>query len=203
MSSAPAPTEQPPDGDVPAPKKGIAALLPAILALVAGLAVGGGAGVFAVGPALASGIAPSGPGARPSTAAHADGEAGDEHADGDEGEEDKEAKEGEHGKEGEASSTVFTIDNLVLNPAESGGTRFLLLTISFDMQNQAALDAIKARDAEMRDVVLATLGRRTVEELSTMSLRDSLKLELKDVARKQLGRKIVVRRVYFPQFVIQ
>jgi flagellar FliL protein len=90
----------------------------------------------------------------------------------------------------------------VLNPAESGGTRFLLLTIAFELTNQATHDAMKARDAELRDQILATIGNKTVDQLSNVAARDSLKGELRDVASK-LFKKKAVRRVYFPQFVIQ
>ena len=192
------------------PKKGLPSAALIAVALVAGLAVGGAAGAFAVGPALAEGIAPAVAAsgahhARAKARAH-DAEDGDSAgADDEEGEGDEsESKAGASGKAGEpAASLVHTIDNLVLNPAESGGSRFLLFTIAFEMRDQALLDAIKARDAEMRDVVLATLGQRTTEQLADMTLRDSLKAQIVAVASKQLGKKRAVQRIYFPQFVIQ
>lgn len=201
MSDAP----QTPDA---APKKGLppAALL--AIALVAGLAAGGAAGAFAVGPALAEGIAPAvAATARHTPKAAAHGEdgaaAGDEAEEGEAGEEGA-AKGEEHGKEGEpAVSLVYTMDNLVLNPAESGGTRFLLFTVAFELRTQALLDAMKARDAEMRDVVIATIGQRTTEELADMVQRDSLKAQLSTAVARELRKKKAVKRVYFPQFVIQ
>jgi flagellar FliL protein len=206
MSESPA--ESP--AEAPAAKGKLAALLPAVLALVLGLALGAGTGAFVTGPVLAAGIAPGGAAAthaskkKPADAddeAAADGEhAGDEaSADDEEGGD----KKGEH-KEGEAAvASVYTIDNLVLNPAESGGTRFLLLTISLETKDAAAVDAMKARDAELRDLILVTLGQRTVEQLSDMTLRDSLKAELQGAASKLFRKKRFVKRVYFPQFVIQ
>ena len=47
-----------------------------------------------------------------------------------------------------------------------------------------------------------TVGNRTVEQLASVGVRDSLKTELQAAAKK-LFRKNVVKRVYFPQFVIQ
>jgi flagellar FliL protein len=81
------------------------------------------------------------------------------------------------------------MENLVLNPAESGGSRFLLFSLAFELRDQAAHDAMKARDAEMRDVVLAALGRRTTEQLADMALRDSLKAEVGAAAARQLGKR--------------
>lgn len=184
--------------------------LPTILAVVAGLALGGGAGAFAVGPAMAKGIAPAVAANRSKAPAHGDEAAEGEHGDAEQGEDGEEAAGdeeeeggGEHGAKGkEAGAPVYTLDNLVLNPAQSGGQRFLLLTIAFELKDQATLDAMKARDAELRDVVLATAGAHTVEQLAEVAGRDSLKGELRAAAGKLFKAK-KVRRVYFPQFVIQ
>lgn len=197
MSADAPPTAAEPTAGAGGPKP-----LPVILAIVAGLALGGGAGAFGVGPALASGIAPSPSAAHAKhhagTSANADADSSDaDTAADDEGDAPVEKK----GKEGAASS-VYTIDNLVLNPAGSGGTRFLLLSIAFEMKDAAALESIKTRDAELRDAVLVTLGSKTVEQLSDMTARDSLKAELRTATAKAL-RTRGVRRVYFPQFVIQ
>jgi flagellar FliL protein len=142
--------------------------------------------------------------AKPAGGEHGDGEQADgEPAEGDEAAPDGEDEGGKggHGKDGVAAP-VYTIENLVLNPAESGATRFLLLSIAFELKTQETHDAMKARDAELRDAVLAALGGKTVEQLSDVTARDSLKGELRTVAAKLL-RKKAVRRVYFPQFVIQ
>jgi flagellar FliL protein len=189
---------------------GLKSQLPLIIALVAGLAVGGGAGAFVVGPVLASGIAPAGPEVaahvkKARHAAQADDEAsadeGDESADDEESSGDEESGGG-HGEKGGAEKPVYTIDNLVLNPAESGGTRFLLLSVTFELKNAAVLEQMKTRDAELRDAVLVTLGKRTVDQLADMTQRDSIKVQLTKAAGT-LFKKGAVKRIYFPQFVIQ
>ena len=197
----PVSAEAPPAAAEPTAGAGGPKPLPVILAIVAGLALGGGAGAFGVGPALASGIAPSPPAAH---AKHHAGKSADADADSSDAEADDEGDapaEKKGGKEGTAAS-VYTIDNLVLNPAGSGGTRFLLLSIAFEMKDAGALESIKTRDAELRDAVLVTLGSKTVEQLSEMTARDSLKTELRTATAKALHTR-AVRRVYFPQFVIQ
>jgi flagellar FliL protein len=209
--SAPADPTPPADGGA-APKVARSVPLALLLAVAAGLGAGGGAGALVVGPALANGIAPAveatararkahapAKGARGEDAA-ADDPAGDDEAAADD-EEAPADEGGEHGKAG-AGAAVYTLDNLVLNPAGSNGARFLLLTIAFELKNQATVETMKARDAELRDAVLVTVGHRTVEQLADVGVRDTLKLELQ-AATKKLFRRGVVRRVYFPQFVIQ
>jgi flagellar FliL protein len=211
-----APSDTAPSSDAPAAAPGGRSVpLPLLLAILVGLAAGAGTGFFAVGPALASGIAPAvaahskkakapKPAGEHGEAAADDEEGHDEAAaDEEEGEEEEEGKSGGHGgKEGAAAGApVYTLDNLVLNPAESGGTRFLLLTISFELKNAELAETMKARDAELRDAVLVTVGNKTVEQLSDVAARDSLKVELRAAAAKLF--KKGVKRVYFPQFVIQ
>ena len=193
MPAASPASDQPPAEE--GKKRKLPAFVPVVLAIVAGIAVGGGAGAFLVGPALAEGIAPT------SAATVAAGEHGD--GEGEEG-----AGEGEPGgkddAEGATTKPVYTIDNLVLNPAQSGGTRFLLLTLAFELKDAATLEEMKTRDAELRDAVLVTVGAKSVEYLSDMAVRDSLKNELRTVAGQLFPKKKnAIRRIYFPQFVIQ
>ena len=197
MSASPA-SDQPSTEE--GKKRRLPAFVPVVLAIVAGIAVGGGAGAFFVGPALAEGIAP----ASAMTAARERGDGADDE----DGTDDEGAGEGERGDkdgaEGATAKPVYTIDNLVLNPAQSGGTRFLLLTLAFELKDDATLEEMKTRDAELRDAVLVTVGAKSVEYLSDMAVRDSLKNELRTVAGQLFPKKKnAIRRIYFPQFVIQ
>lgn len=158
-----------------APKR---SMLPALLALVVGLAVGLPAGVFALGPMLV--------GAPVAAVADSTDTTGADDADSADG----------------TVRPVHSLDNLVLNPAGTNGTRFLMLSMSMEAMDEAAAAALTARDAEVRDATLRLLGSKTVEQLADVATRDALKTEIQDMLNGMLGRK-AVRRVYFPQFVIQ
>jgi len=176
-----------------APPSAMKRHLPFVLALVLGLGAGGASGAFFVGPAMAKGIAPTGVAALEAehrAAATAKAEAHEDNA--------------SEGKKGEKEATqVYTLDNLVLNPAESGGSRFLLLSIAFEVSDATIVEEMKTRDAELRDAVLVTLGAKTVEQLADMRGRDAVKAELVAATQKLFKKKSSVARVYFPQFVIQ
>ncbi len=173
-------------------------------ALVGSLLIGGAAGVFAVGPMLAkkSGYVVTAHAEGDSAAA--EGEAGAEgEAPAEGGGHGEAAKEGEGG----ASSNLQLVDNLVLNPAGSGGARFLMLAAAIEFSDAAFVEETKARDAEVRDIVLRVMGAKTVEELSEMSNREAIKRELADslgtLFKKKGSKKKPISRIYFPQFVIQ
>lgn len=166
-------------------------------ALVGSLLIGGAGGVFAVGPMLAkkSGyvVAPHAAGDSTATEGGAAGEHGGE------------AAAGEHGgKEGEAGAgNLHLVDNLVMNPAGSGGSRFLMLAAAIEFADAAQVEETKARDAEVRDIILRVMGAKTVEQLSEMVNREGIKQELADSLGTLFKKKKAIRRIYFPQFVIQ
>jgi flagellar FliL protein len=168
----------------PAPSR-FRKLLPVLLVVVGGLIVGGASGMFMVGPVLAKRVTPK------------------SAADSAKAAEEVTAKEGEGGaKEGGEGGTVFLLDNMVLNPANSSGQRFLLVSVALRLKDAAVEVELKARDAEVRDALLRVLGSKHVEELSDMAMRDGLKDEL----RAELDKIIKpgsVKGLYFPQFVIQ
>jgi flagellar FliL protein len=158
-----------------------------IAGLLGGLVIGGLGGSFALGPMLAKKFA------APKSAEAATAE-------------DKEAEEGksggEHGEK-KAGAVVHMMENLVLNPSGSNGTRFLMAAVAAEVKDEKVKEEMTGRDAELRDAALRILGVRTVEQLADMALREGLKKELVDSLNARLASKSAVKRIYFPQFVIQ
>lgn len=153
-----------------------------VLVLVAAL-IGGGAGAYVGGPV-----------ATPVVAGFlaSDGEGGGGGHGGGDG----------HGGGGEAAAEgPLTIDNLVLNPAGSGASRFLIATLVLESDDDAYTE-LSERDAEVRDMLLTTLASRTVEELADVSMRGIIREELRVSLNDMLGRE-GVHRIFFPTFVIQ
>ncbi len=149
-----------------------------LIIIVAALTVGLGMGAFVAGPALAKKIVQKPDSATVINEAKAEAE--------------KVSKD----------SPVLLLDNLVLNPAGSGGGRFLLVSVGVQVADPTANEEMKKREIEARDAVLRVFGSKTVEELSDVSRREGFKKEVKAILDSLLGPK-VVRGVFFPQFVIQ
>jgi flagellar FliL protein len=152
--------------------------------LAGGLAIGAAAGVFLLGPmvARASGYAPG----AAQSAKH-----------------DEKKEEGKAGEEGGAKSTIHNVDNLVLNPAGSGGTRFLMCSVAIELADEKFAEVLNSRDAEVRDAVLRVLGQKTVDELTDVAQREAFKAEVQGALDGLFKQKGAIRRLYFPQFVIQ
>lgn len=162
-----------------APKLGLVIAL----ALV-GAVVGGGAGTFVLAPRLF---------ARPAAETAAQGEKA----------KDAEGGEGADAKKGKAApGKIFKLDNLVVNPAGSEGTRFLMTTVAFETRGDEADAKLREREIEIRDRVIAILESQTMDALTQPGARDTLKRKLGDAVAPFAGPKARLR-VFLPQFVIQ
>ncbi len=102
----------------------------------------------------------------------------------------------------DAAGTVHLLENLVLNPAGTGGTRFLMVSVAIETRDAAVNDEMNERDAEVRDATLQLLAGKTVDELADVSRRPALRQELL-VRLSRLFAPGAIRQIYFPQFVIQ
>jgi len=101
-----------------------------------------------------------------------------------------------------AAAVLHAVDNLVLNPAGSNGTRFLMVTATFEVKDGGAEQVMKDHEAEVRDRILALLGKKTIDEVSDINQREKIKQEVLDAVAPLLP-KGAIRKVFFPQFVIQ
>ena len=178
MSSEP--TQDPTAEAAPTGSK---AKLPLIAMIAVGLAIGGGTGAAFVGPMVAKKMGKS---AEALAVDSADASGG---------------HDAEAGKEGPVAA-VHLMENLVLNPAGSGGSRFLLLSVALEAGNSTMEADMTARDAELRDIILTSLGTKTVDQLTDIANREGIKNEVQAAIAARFG-KSSIKRLYFPQFVVQ
>ncbi|MDX2057830.1 MAG: flagellar basal body-associated FliL family protein [Gemmatimonadales bacterium] len=161
-------------------------LLPLIVLLMT--AAGGAVGMMVVAPTLvAREHKAAGLEAEPAEG----GEGGEEHGGG-----------GEHGEGGGEKGPMFKIDNLIVNPAGSQGSRFLMVSVAVETPDAKLEEHLRAREAQIRDVVIAMIETLTMDNLSQPGIRDSLKTVLSDTISTIAGSKAKLR-VFLPQFVIQ
>ncbi len=170
-----------PEGAEVKPAKGPNKLmLPLIVALMT--IAGGVVGVWVVGPKLS---------------ARANLQAGLEAA----GKDEKPA-EGKEGEKGGEKGPVFKLDNLIVNPSGSQGARFLMVSVAVETVDGKQDEELRAKESQIRDLVISLLEKQTMESLSAPGIRDSLKAQLSDTITIIAGSKTKLH-VFLPQFVIQ
>lgn len=163
---------------------GIRLPIPVVM-FVAGLAVGGAVGWFTAGPMLVKRAFPGGV-----PAAYAATPQGD----------DSDARSKLDSTDAPVNSHL--LENLIVNPAGTQGTRFLLVSVAFETTDAATAQVLEQRDLEVRDAVINLFGSETIENLSEVSMREAVKDAVRERVEQLIGRN-TIGRIYFPQFVIQ
>lgn len=95
---------------------------------------------------------------------------------------------------------LYTVESLVVNPAGTAGSRFLIISLALDVAGP--VDPLKNNEARLRDVLLTVLSKKSVEELADISKRDALKEELLAAIKEAIS-DAGIRAIYFPQYVLQ
>jgi flagellar FliL protein len=170
------------------PQKG--GRMKSIVLIVVGLGLGTGAGMFFVGPRFFGGPTAASAESTEEDDAVAHGEQSDGHGE----------APAEGGEEG--GGTIHTIANLIVNPAGSNGSRFLLVDLAVGLTSEEAVTELEQRDAAARDELLLLLGSKTVQELADVSNRAGLKDEIQ-ILVSELLTSGSAHEVFFPRFVIQ
>lgn len=111
----------------------------------------------------------------------------------------EETEEGKEGEEGE--STVVLLDEIVVNPAETAGRRYLAVTIGLQMKGEALEASVEKAGPLIRDALITLLSAKHLDELSRSSYRDTLRTEIKTAVNVHLKNK--VDNVIFSGYVLQ
>ncbi len=108
---------------------------------------------------------------------------------------------GGHGG-GADAARIFTIDDLVINPAGTGGSRFLSVSIGFEVKTEAAMIAFRAREPAIRDALITILSSKTVAQLTDTRQKEITRYQIK----KRVGELMKTDElagVYYTDFVLQ
>jgi len=120
---------------------------------------------------------------------------------------DQKSEKGGHGSKGEKGSeenagNVFLIEDLIVNPAGTGGRRFLSTSIGFEMSTADATGVMEQREAIVRDALITILSSQSIPELSDFKQRERLRQLIKLRVEKLLQTEDIAA-VYFTEFVLQ
>lgn len=97
---------------------------------------------------------------------------------------------------------IHVIEDLVVNPAESGGSRYVAASVAFEVVDPDMIPVMELRDPQIKDFLIRILGSRTVAELADVRTREQLREEIKFEIEKTLGEGSI-KAVYFVSFVLQ
>lgn len=99
---------------------------------------------------------------------------------------------------------VFPLESFVVNLTDKTGLgkRYLKVMVALEVQDEDRKKIVEAHMAELRDTSLLLLSSQSFGEISTMEGKLELKQALLSRINQTLG-GVVVRKLYFTEFVVQ
>ncbi|MDM7914408.1 MAG: flagellar basal body-associated protein FliL [Candidatus Eisenbacteria bacterium] len=155
--------------------------------MIGALILGGAAGSQVVGPRILAARASKAAGAATGTDAGAAA---------------SKQKQGQEHAAAEVRGPVFQLENVIVNPAGSEGTRFLMASVAFEVPDAKSDALLRENEVRARDEITALLSAQRMELLVQPYARDSLKQMLGEAVAPLAGNPAWIR-VYLPQFVLQ
>ncbi len=97
---------------------------------------------------------------------------------------------------------IYTLDDIIINPADTDGKRLLLVSIGFDVPKVEMENDLKTRDAMIKDVVISTLSSKNIDQLDNSAYRDTLKMEISSKLKKMIPED-TINNIYFSKYILQ
>ena len=111
----------------------------------------------------------------------------------------KPKKKGSHGQE---SSGIYAIKDIVINPAATGGTRFLSVSFAFELESEELKAEFEAREAVIRDALITILSSKTIAQLTDPKQKEIARYQIKK-RLSDLMKTDELAGVYYTDFVLQ
>jgi flagellar FliL protein len=97
---------------------------------------------------------------------------------------------------------TYLMEELVVNPAETYGKRYLLVEISLELDEEGHISLLDENIMKVKQELIDALSSRTVGQLTQVSDRQELRRELSGVINSSIGVRSV-RNLYFTKYVMQ
>lgn len=97
---------------------------------------------------------------------------------------------------------IYPINDLIVNPANSNGKRYLVVELSLELRSQECALLVERNIQKLRHNLNETLASRTVEQLVQFRERELLRSELAIVTNRTIGENSV-QNLYFTKYVMQ
>lgn len=101
-----------------------------------------------------------------------------------------------------ADFVTYQMEELVVNPANTNGKRYLMVEISLELDDKTIIPVIEQHKLRLKQDIMETLSARSIPELVKVSERDQLRIELITLINSVIGARSV-RNLYFTKYVMQ
>lgn len=94
------------------------------------------------------------------------------------------------------------LGELIVNPAQTNGHRYLLVKLSLELVDGDAVEAVTSHRSKVRNNLIEYLSAQPVSELQGPKDKENLRLELVKIINNSIGQRSV-RNLYYSKYVMQ
>lgn len=105
-------------------------------------------------------------------------------------------------KKEEPARQVYVVSDLIVNPAGTNGTRFLLTTIGVEVDSPQTKSELEKKDIQVRDALISILTSKGLDQLGKVDQREVLRGEIAAKVGEML-KSGKPKNIYFGKFIIQ
>ncbi len=113
----------------------------------------------------------------------------------------KPRKKASHGEEG-GGPEILAVKDIVINPAGTGGSRFLSVSFAFEVESAYLAAEFEERAPVIRDALITILSSKTVAQLTDPKQKEIVRYQIKKRI-SQLMETDELAGVYYTDFVLQ
>lgn len=101
----------------------------------------------------------------------------------------------------ELGKFIYSIEDVIVNPAGTNGEQLLLSSIAFDLATEAGQTELKGKEILVKDLIISILSSKSITQLSNSAYKDTLR---KEISKKivDVAPQIKVNKVYFSKYII-
>ncbi len=114
----------------------------------------------------------------------------------------KKKKKKSSNKNGVEENYVFSLSDIVVNPAGTGGSRWLSVSFGFELDSQEEMERFEARTPIIRDALITLLSAKTVTHLTDPKQKEIIRFQIKRKLSK-IMQTDELAAVYYTDFVMQ
>lgn len=97
---------------------------------------------------------------------------------------------------------IFKVEDVIVNPAESRGSQFVLINIAFELKEEGDISELERREPQIRDILIRIISSKPIDQLDGPDDKEMLREEIKEPVSALLPAHHL-NNVYFVNYIIQ
>lgn len=102
----------------------------------------------------------------------------------------------------ELGKFIYSIDDIILNPAGTDGKKFFMMSVAFDLPTDKDKKTFEEKQIMIKDAVMSVTAAKSLMQLNNIAYRDTLRSDIVKEINKVIH-DVKINRVYFSKFVMQ